>query len=358
MISFPCNPSSQTEIDFNAVFSVIIDTIRHHCLEEYQLPIEVWEWFEKSLIHNTTGGKCNRGCTVVNTARLLFDRSLTPNETFQASVLGWMVELLQAMMLVLDDIMDASITRRGKSCWYRVPGVGMMAVNDAAMLESAIYLLLKRYFRDHPAYVDIMELLHETTLQIELGQTFDMLTAPPASSQTINDLNRFTLSKYTQIVTYKTAYYTFYLPVALALLYANTATPQNLIQAKSILIPMGKYFQAQDDYLDVFGDPAVLGKIGTDIRDNKCSWLVNQALLSCSAEQRTVLEENYGRDDEVCERTVKELYGILGLEGVYREFEERTVAELRRKIARVDESQGLKMELFETLLERIYRREK
>ena len=40
---------------------------------------------------------------------------------------------------------------------------------------------------------------------------------------------------------------------------------------------------------------AQIGKIGTDIQDNKCGWLVVQALNLASPEQRKVLEDNYAR---------------------------------------------------------------
>ena len=46
----------------------------------------------------------------------------------------------------------------------------------------------------------------------------------------------------------------------------------------------------QDDYLDCYGDPSVIGKIGTDIEDNKCGWLIVKALERASPEQRKLLE--------------------------------------------------------------------
>ncbi len=57
--------------------------------------------------------------------------------------------------------MDSSITRRSQPCWYRIEEVGYIAVNDAFLLESAIYWLLKKHFRADPAYINLIELFHE-----------------------------------------------------------------------------------------------------------------------------------------------------------------------------------------------------
>jgi farnesyl diphosphate synthase len=294
--------------------------------------------------------------SVVDTASLLLDKALEPGteDYFRAALLGWMIELLQAFFLVSDDIMDASKTRRDQPCWYLVPKVGMVAINDAFLLESAIYVLLKRHFRQEKSYIDMVELFHEVTFQTELGQACDLLTAPEDHV----DLDNFSLEKFSFIVIYKTAYYSFYLPVALALHYIGAATPKNLQTSLDILIPMGEYFQAQDDYLDAFADPKVLGKIGTDIQDNKCSWVVNQALRKVNPEQRKILEENYGRKDAAKEAKVKELYHELKLSEFYEQWEEERVADLRAKIEKVDESEGLKREVFETFLKKIYKRSK
>ena len=251
--------------------------------------------------------------------------------------------------------MDGSHTRRGQACWYQKPGVSMIAINDAFMLESSIYVLLKKHFRTHPAYIDFLELFHTISFQTEIGQLCDLLTAPEDKVE----LGNFSMEKFDFIVTYKTAFYSFYLPVALALHYLQLATPKNLKQAHDILIPLGEYFQVQDDYLDAYGAPEVIGKIGTDIQDNKCSWLINQALGRADAQQRKILDECYGvKDDKGKEERVKQIYRELGLEKVYLEFEEKAVGKLREQIAEVDEGEGLKKGVFELYLKKIYRRNK
>ncbi|KAK2748541.1 Farnesyl pyrophosphate synthetase [Myotisia sp. PD_48] len=339
--------------EFEDVFPSLVEDLAESA-SKYGIPAQALQWYKDSLNANTPGGKLNRGLSVPDTALALLEEPLTDEQFKHLSILGWMTELLQAFFLVSDDIMDSSVTRRGEPCWYLRPGVGMIAINDAFMLESSIFVLLKKHFRSHPAYLDLIELFHEVSYQTELGQLCDLLTAPEDHV----DLDNFSMDKFTFIVIYKTAYYSFYLPVALALHYLQLATPDNLHQAHDILIPLGKYFQAQDDFLDVFGKPEQIGKIGTDIQDNKCSWVVNTALSICSAEQRKVLDESYGRKDATMEAKCKAIFKELNIEKVYLDFEEDQVQKLKVKIANVDQSEGLKPAVFESFLAKIYKRDK
>ncbi|KHO01470.1 Farnesyl pyrophosphate synthetase [Metarhizium album ARSEF 1941] len=339
--------------EFEAVYPKLEQAVLEHA-RKYKLPQAELDWLKANLETNPVGGKCNRGMSVPDSVSLLLGRPLDEEQYFQAATLGWMTELLQAFFLVSDDIMDGSITRRGKPCWYRQEGVGMVAINDAFILESTIYMLLRKYFRSHPAYVDIVELFHETTLQTELGQLCDLLTAPEGKV----NLDNFSMTKYRFIVIYKTAYYSFYLPVALALHQLNLATPKNLKQAEDILIAIGEYFQIQDDYLDNFGLPEHIGKIGTDIMDNKCSWLVNQALEIATPDQRKILEDNYGQKDSASEAVVKKLYSDMKLKERYEAFEEKRAGEIRAMIDMIDESEGLKKAVFDVFLNKIYKRTK
>ncbi|KAJ7589552.1 isoprenoid synthase domain-containing protein [Mycena floridula] len=121
------------------------------------------------------------------------------------------------------------------------------------------------------------------------------------------DLNKFSLEKHQLIVIYKTAFYSFHFPVAMYMCEFRRLD----------LIPTGEYFHIQDDFLDFSGTPEQLGKIGTDIVDNKCSWCINMALAWASPEQRKILDENYGQKNEVAEGNVKAVYEEFGLREKY-----------------------------------------
>lgn len=269
---------------------------------------------------------------------------------------------LQAYFLVADDIMDSSVTRRSHPCWFRNPKVGMIAINDSFMIHSAVYHLLKSHFRSQPYYVDLFDLFHDITYKTQFGQLIDLITAPENDV----DLSKFSLERHRLIVVYKTAFYSFLLPVALAFRVAgvpdsytiNGTVVEPYKLASDILLPLGEYFQVQDDFLDFSATPEVLGKIGTDIIDNKCSWCVNTALRLASPVQRDILDANYGRKDSNAEARVKEVYEAVGMRKVYAEYEERIVGKLRGLIDGITEGgEGtLRKEVFTSFLEKIYKR--
>ena len=115
-----------------------------------------------------------------------------------------------------------------------------------------------------------------------------------------------TMRRYWDIATRKTAHYTFFTPVQLALLLADHRA--HCASVQQISYNFGCYFQSQvpqcnansffrfensftsseqgftyiietfqDDYLDCFGDSSVTGKVGTDLRDKKCTWVTATA---------------------------------------------------------------------------------
>ena len=305
------------------------------------------------------GGKLNRGLTVVHTLEaVLAGRGATASaaEVESACVLGWCIEWLQASFLVADDIMDASITRRGAPCWYRVPAIGMIAINDAFLLQSHLYRCLQRHFGSSPLYLGLLELFNHTKWQTELGQMLDLTTGPmPGAGAAPPDLSRYTPQRYALIVKHKTAYYSFYLPVMCGLLLAGVPAATDKPLTRSALLAMGEYFQVQDDVLDAFAPPEVLGKVGTDIQDAKCSWLVVQALARATAEQRAVLAEHYGQHSEASVAAVKALYGQLQLEAAFKEYEARSYAEMVEAIAGA-KAEGVPEEALTALLQKIYKR--
>lgn len=157
------------------------------------------------------------------------------------------------------------------------------------------------------------------------------------------------------IILYKTAFYSFYLPVALAMHMAGITDESLFKQASAILLPLGEYFQVQDDYLDAYGAPEVIGKIGTDIQDNKCSWPINVVLLHATPEQRALLDQHYGRKDAKSEAIVKDLYSQpnIDIPGKFAAYETKSYQDITAQIAQVDESKGLRREVFTSFLNKV-----
>ncbi|KAI4962858.1 hypothetical protein ZWY2020_025233 [Hordeum vulgare] len=188
------------------------------------------------------------GLSVIDSYMLLRRTEVDDEDFYLACVLGWCIEWLQASALVLDDITDNAYTRRDNLCWYKLPTVGLSAINDGVLLKCHVQAIIKRYFK-------------EKLLQTAMGQMLDLITTHTGAK----DLARYRIQGYRRIVKYKTSHYSFYLPVACALLL-------NGVEA--------------EDYVE------------TDIEDYKCSWLIVQAMELANENEMKILYENYGKSSQ------------------------------------------------------------
>lgn len=347
---------------FLQVCEMLIDEIVAELPIRYDLPAKETQWVKDMLDYNVKGGKMNRGLMVVDAgAAIIKAKGKTPtNEEYcQLAVLGWAIEWLQAWLLVADDIMDSSVTRRGQPCWYKkLEQIWYIAINDAVTIEAFVFRMMKRHFQGHANYLQLIDLMCETTLQTEMGQLSDTLCD-------ILGLDDLTPERWELIVTYKTSFYSFYLSVAFAMTYCNIDSQPAFDAAREILVTMGVYFQAQDDYLDCYGTPEQIGKIGTDIADKKCGWLFTKAYHQlANAEQKAFLDKHYGKCkvDSPEEKKIKQLYTDLGLPKLYAEYEQASYDKIMNmktsEKGEVLSKAGVPWEVFEKFLQKVYKRSK
>ncbi|EFN90138.1 farnesyl pyrophosphate synthase isoform X2 [Harpegnathos saltator] len=334
-----------------AVWPDIVRDLTEVC-QHSDIP-NISKWIAKVLQYNVPGGKKTRGLALVYAYKMLVSSDQITEENIRAiRILAWCVELLHAFFIMIDDIQDRSQFRRNQPCWYLHNDMGLAAINDSLMIESIMYQLLRKSFSGKNCYVDLVETFQDITLKTILGQSLDLQST---NFGKMPNLNLFTMDRYNSIVNYKSSYYTFILPVTVAMHVAGIKDQEMFRQAKTILLEMGHFFQVQDDYLDCYGKPEITGKIGSDIEEGKCTWLVVVALQRVTPEQRKILEECYGISDPEKVRCVKQLYNDLGLMNMYSMYEEETYNLLNTHIQQM--SRGLPHGIFLKILEKLYHRE-
>ena len=136
-----------------------------------------------------------------------------------------------------------------------------------------MFRLLHKVITDPQRCFAVISVFEQIKFRTEIGQMLDLNTV----DQETRKLNykwiwvypfttRFFNSEYyMEIITNKTAYYTIFLPIYLGLVLCDCdiSTLQSPL-LKEICTVLGQYFQIKDDYLDVFADPSVLGKVSVD----------------------------------------------------------------------------------------------
>ena len=305
--------------------------------------------FERCLRYTVSGGKMTRGATVPLTVASL-DLESTVDSLQTATAVGCCLEVLQAAFLVLDDVMDNSVLRRGKPCWHLCPGVGIAnAVNDGLFLENAVFAAL-RLLVPVDKRLGVLELVNETVMRTLVGQNLDVSTL---------GVDDFHPDRYKAIIRSKTSFYSFWLPIALGYHLSNVELSEHDLQiTRNACILLGEYFQIQDDFLDFSATPADLGKVGTDIEEGKCTWLAVEAFARGSDEQRATLRECFAMQERTRAdvQTVRGIYEAIGIRDIYHNLEQEMSLKVDLAIGAVSHT-GLQ-HVLRLLYARIHKRNK
>lgn len=186
------------------------------------------------------------------------------------------LEIFHNFTLLHDDIMDCSDLRRGH------PTVHSKWNNNIAILAGdAMAFVAMQYVAAAPQNVaqQVSEIFNRTALEVCEGQQFDM------DFETSNNVHE---KDYINMIRLKTAV----LPAACLKIGAliGGANEEQAQHLYNLGINVGLAFQLQDDYLDVFSTPDVLGKpIGGDIVENKKTFLLIKTLGKLDVIQRNDL---------------------------------------------------------------------
>ncbi|GIQ80744.1 polyprenyl synthetase [Kipferlia bialata] len=303
-----------------------------------------------------------------------FSRHFPVDETIaDLSRLGWMHETLQSAFLVIDDVLDNAGTRRSKPSWHVMKGPGRAGF-DGFILKGVSSQVASDLERRCSA-TGLLQVLEHVCMRTCMGELDD--TDLAVTGTTLDELRTACPPTLVDSIHYnKTALYTVWFPILSGVLVAQgmlssvphltprtqhtksvsmdtsspvggaplpervlcdeETTPRQLesLNLSQVCIEIGHYFQIQDDYLDVFGDKAVMGKDGCDIREGKVSWCLSTMLHGCEGYEAQELTDTevslfastYGRGSSPAKEDVDAVRKVMtdrGIPEVYAQVSKR-----------------------------------
>ena len=186
------------------------------------------------------------------------------------------VELFHNFTLIHDDIMDKAPIRRNMPTVHTKYGESTALLAGDVMLVAAYESINKT---DGVHIHRILNIFNETAKKVCEGQQLDI------DFEKRDDVS---LEDYENMISLKTSVLlAASLQMGAVLGGAGLGNQEHLYEFGKNL---GIAFQVQDDYLDAFGNPEKFGKkIGGDIVANKKTFLLIEALNTCSALQKKEL---------------------------------------------------------------------
>lgn len=250
------------------------------------------------------------------------------------------LELIHNFSLIHDDIQDQDLERRGRATVWTIWGKpsGVVAGNALRTVADGTLYHLRQAGASTAAALEVVQTLTGRCLELVEGQRMDL------DFESRLDVGP---DEYLDMVSRKTgALVEAAMHMGALLGGADAQQVARLARCGRLL---GLTFQARDDVLGIWGDPALLGKAtGADIRRRKKSLPVLFGFSGASAAERERLERLYSSAEEMDEEAVADVMGIL--DSAKAEANAQSVAEEKGAMA-MDEARaaGIPEESFQDL---------
>ena len=257
--------------------------------------------FYKDLLDFTVGGKKMRAF-LVWLGHQIGGSSRKAQATNKILPIVLAYELVHSFLLIHDDIIDQSATRRGKLTIHKRyeklfgPSASLRArehygasqaiiLGDIACFE-AFNLVCDSDFSESQKVLCQKKLI-TTLLETGYGEALDVEYS----------YKEATFEAIWQMMQAKTAKYSFVGPLTLGAVLAGADKSQINALAKFGLL-VGTAFQLQDDFLGVFGNEKILGKsILSDMREGKNTILIYKTREIITSQDKRELEQLWGKKD-------------------------------------------------------------
>lgn len=231
--------------------------------------------------------------------------------------------------LLHDDLMDHADMRRGRLTVHKKWNANTAVLSGDTMLIMAFRMIMSCPCKRS---AEVLELFARTAQEICEGQQYDV------NFETRNDV---TEEEYIEMIRLKTS--VFLACAAKAGALVADASEEDAEALYRFAEKIGLAFQLQDDYLDVYGDPAVFGKkIGGDILCGKKTYLlINAFRLADEATREQLL--NLINDKQMDAQTkiaeVTAIYNRLGIDRLTLDAIDRCYAQAKTEIQRLSVSE-------------------
>ncbi|CAG9830973.1 unnamed protein product [Diabrotica balteata] len=302
-------------------FSDVHDDILNQQLVYYKQYPDLRQTYSK-LLHYTMHLEpryIGRGIFSIYAYKLLEKPELFTEENLKkACVIAWCHKLMDATIIVEDDIVDVTELRYNKPAWYKVEDVGEhKAILDAAFLSSSMWFLLLKHLSTHKYFPNIMKQILTIFSVCNVSERIDI------TQHRIEDLEKHTYSAKGVALA---------MPVLRKALYLANIDVDAHKATEEFSIDLAYFLKFEDDFNGVFNPMSDEQKTCTDIAEGRPSWVPVQAYKMGNLAQKKILEEHFGKNNEESIRKCYELFKELRLEQVFADYKENFYNKMYAKI--------------------------